>query len=296
MIPQLGQGKFRYEEVAGWGRGPKGRAVGMASGVAVDSQDRVYVVDREPRPAILVYDRAGNFLTSWGEDVFVVPHDIWISPDDRLFIADCGDHTVRICTTDGKILLTLGTPPPHPQMCGQPGAPGQPFNMPTRAVQAPNGEIYVSDGYKQEYVHRFSAEGALLQTWGGKGSGPGQFTLPHNVYLAPDGRVLVADREPNNRIQVFDAKGKFLALWPGRLFPCGLFINAEGVVYVAEGGGVSIFNLDGQLLSRFDVRGDPEDVNHGAHGIWVDRHGDIYVGEVGAPDLLKKFALLPQAT
>lgn len=296
MTPQLGQGKYRYDQVMGWGQGPQGRTVGIASGVAVDSRDLVYVVDREPRPAILVYNRDGQFLRSWGEDLFVLPHDIWISPDDRLFIADCGDHTVRICTPEGKVLLTLGTPPPHPQMAGQPGRPGEPFNMPTRAIQTPAGDIFVSDGYKQEFVHRFSADGELLQTWGGRGRGPGQFSLPHNVFSAPDGRILVADREPNNRIQVFDPHGKFLTLWPGRLFPCGLFISPDGIVYIAEGAGVSIFNLEGQMLSRFDVRGDPAEVEHGAHGIWVDRHGDIYVGEVGAPNLLKKFKRLPAAS
>jgi hypothetical protein len=161
--------------------------------------------------------------------------------------------------------------------------------MPTRAVAAPSGEILVSDGYKQNYVHRFAADGLLLQSWGGQGSDPGQFSLPHNVFIAPDGRVLVADREPNHRIQFFDLQGKFLSQWPGRLAPCGLFIDPDGIVFIAEAGGVSVFDLDYRLLSRFEVWGGPSNVNHGAHGIWVDRHADIYVGEVGAPDLLHKF-------
>ena len=279
----FGTAPYTYQVVEGWGREPAGRKLGIASGVAVDSQDRVYVVDREPVAAIVVFDRDGYCLTSWGEDIFSLPHDIFIDADDRLYIADCGDHTVRICTTEGEVLQTLGTP-------GAVGTPGKPFNMPTRAAVAPSGDIYVSDGYGQHRVHRFSPDGALVQSWGTVGTAPEQFTLPHNVFIDREGRVLVADREPNNRIQIFDAEGNFLSEWPGRLFPCGLYIDADDTIYIAEGGGVSIFNRDGKLLSCWKVLGGPDNALHGAHGIWVDRHGDIYVGEVGVENLLHKFA------
>lgn len=278
----LGYGNYRYERVAGWGQGSTEYALGYASGVATDSRDRVYVVDREPRPAVAVFDRDGKFLNAWGQGVFKIPHEIWIGPDDRVYITDAGDHTVRIFTTEGKLLQILGT-------VGQTGEPGKPFCWPTRAVLAPNGEIYVSDGYKQNYVHRFSSDGKLQQTWGGTGSQPGQFTLPHGICIAPDGRVLVADREPNNRIQVFDPHDKFLAQWPGRLIPMGLHIDADSIVYLAEGPGVSIFNMDGDLLSSFRVCGAPYDQHHGVHGLCVDRHHDIYVGEVMVPNLIWKF-------
>jgi DNA-binding beta-propeller fold protein YncE len=256
--------------------------MGVNSGIAVDSADRVYVVDREPEPAIVVFDREGRFLTSWGEDLFPLPHEIWISPDDRLFITDCRDHSVRICTTEGKVLQTLGNP-------GNIGAPGEPFNMPTRAVQAPSGDIFVSDGYGQQFVHCFSSDGTWKHSWGGKGSQPGQFTLPHNIFITPDERVAVADREPNNRLQFFDFDGGFLEQWPGRLYPCGLFIDPDGAVFVAEGGGVSLFSPGGRLMSQFVVTGGPDDRPHGAHSLWVDRHGDLYVGEVGVENLVFKY-------
>ena len=278
----VGSAPYQYERVEGWGRGPDGRAMGVNSGIAVDSADRVYVVDREPEPAIVVFDRDGRYLTSWGEDLFPLPHEIWISSDDRLFIADCRDHSVRICTTEGEVIQTIGTP-------GNCGAPGEPFNMPTRAVQAPSGDIFVSDGYGQQFVHCFSSDGTWKHSWGGKGSLPGQFTLPHNIFVTPDQRVAVADREPNNRLQFFDSGGGFLEQWPGRLFPCGLFIDSDGTVFVAEGGGVSIFSPEGRLMSQFVVTGGPADRHHGAHSLWVDRHGDLYVGEVGVENLVFKF-------
>ena len=77
----FGTAPYTYQVVEGWGREPAGRKLGVASGVAVDSQDRVYVVDREPVAAIVVFDRDGYCLTSWGEDIFSLPHDIFIDAE-----------------------------------------------------------------------------------------------------------------------------------------------------------------------------------------------------------------------
>ena len=142
---------YQYRVVEGWGRGPEGKEMGgVVPDVAVDSQDRVYVTLREPA-GILIYDSEGRFLGVWGDDVLLNPHNIWIDPADRIYCADVADHTVRIFSTDGEVLQTLGMP-------GQTGAPGEPFNMPTKAMAAPSGEIFVSDGYGQHRVHRFFSE------------------------------------------------------------------------------------------------------------------------------------------
>ena len=66
----VGSSPYQFERVEGWGRGRDGRVMGVNSGIAVDTADRVYVVDREPDPAIVVFDRKGRYLTSWGEDLF----------------------------------------------------------------------------------------------------------------------------------------------------------------------------------------------------------------------------------
>jgi DNA-binding beta-propeller fold protein YncE len=272
------QQAFRFVE--GWGGGPEGRTLGIASGVAVDSRDRVYVIDREPDPAIVVYDRDGNLITTWGEDVFSVPHELWIDEHDRVLVADCGDHTVRICTADGQVAQTLGTP-------GVPGAAGMPFNRPTRAVVAPDGEIWVADGYGQECLHRFSAAGELLATFGGRGAGPGRFTLPHSVVCDHRGQILVADREPNNRICVLDHSGRQVAEWRDKRSPCGLFVGDDGTIYLADGSLV-ILDGDGTELADIPMPEQPTDRPHGAHSVWVDRHGDIYVSEVGVENLVHK--------
>ena len=81
---------FQFKVVEGWGRGPEGRAFGgILPGVATDSRDRVYVTLRSP-PAVLVYDREGRFVTSWGQDLFVNPHGIYVSPEDHVLSSRSG--------------------------------------------------------------------------------------------------------------------------------------------------------------------------------------------------------------
>jgi DNA-binding beta-propeller fold protein YncE len=283
----VGMGDFRYRVVEGWGRGPQGRAdFGEAVAVAVDSQDHVFITSRRPKPSVLVFDRDGQLLKKWGEDVFTVLggiHSIWISPQDEVICADALNHAVHRLTIDGELLETYGTP-------GQPGAPGTPFNMPTKAIMAANGEVFVADGYGQERVHRFSSQGKLLCSWGSKGNAAGQFDTPHGIWVDRRGRVLVADRA-NDRLQVFDTDGTFLAEWTGLGWPNDLYADKNDHVYIAEAyQGISVFDLDGNLLARWGKTGNGEgpfvDM---PHGLCVDSHGDLYVAEVVTPDRFQKF-------
>ena len=279
------QDSFNYKVVEGWGQGPEGRAFGgVTPAVATDSHDRVYVARREPA-AILVYDREGRFLTAWGEGLLKSPHSVWFDERDHLYVVDVKDHTVRRFDSDGRVLQTLGTP-------GQVGAPGEPFNRPTWAVLAPGGDLYVSDGYGQFRVHRFSADGTLQHSWGEEGAGPGQFALPHCLRVDSRGRVLVLDRE-NRRLQIFDAEGVYLDEWPDLDGPNDLYIDRDDNVFIAEGNyRISVFNLDGRLLARWGEQGEgPGQFADHPHGLWLDSRGDLYVAEVPFLDnRLQKFA------
>jgi hypothetical protein len=116
----MGTGSYRYAVDGDWGRLPDGGALDDAAGGAVDRNDNVYVFNRGAHPMI-VFDRQGNFLRAWGEDIFKHAHGLHIGPDDHLYCTDDGDHTVRKCTLDGKVVLTIGVPDqPAPYMSGLP--------------------------------------------------------------------------------------------------------------------------------------------------------------------------------
>ena len=158
----------------------------------------------------------GNFIKSWGEGLFARAHGLHIDADDNLYCTDDGDHTVRKCSVDGKVLLTIGIPnKPAPFMSGEP------FHRCTHTALSPKGEIYVSDGYGNACVHKFTPDGKLIKTWGEPGTDPGQFNIVHNIVTDADGWVYVADRE-NHRVQVFDGNGKYETQWNNLHRPCAL--------------------------------------------------------------------------
>src|SRR5262249_21159312 len=104
----VGTGRYRYQALARWGQLPPGWSFIDVAGVATDSHDRVYVFNRSEHP-VMVFDRDGRLLRSWGEGLFKRPHGIHIGPDDAVYCTDDLDHTVKKFTTEGKPLLTLGT-------------------------------------------------------------------------------------------------------------------------------------------------------------------------------------------
>ena len=298
---RVGNNDFQYEADSEWQQLPDGWDLVEAVGMATDSQDRVYVFNRGEHP-LIVFDRDGSFVTAWGEGDFVRPHGIWIGRDDTLYLTDDCDHTIRRYTTEGMKLMTLGTSGLASDT-GVTGSdyrtitqPGGPFNLPTNLAIAPDGMLFVTDGYGNCCVHKFDAEGKFLFSWGEPGDGPGQFHLPHGIGIGSDGRLFVADRE-NSRIQIFNSEGEFLDQWTDVARPCEVFIDSDDRVFVAElgwhaglpdpqpdrtGGRVSIFSSSGELLSRFGGGKDPYQPGDfiAPHDIWVDSHGDIYVGEV----------------
>ena len=291
MTATLGSGEHTYRVDNDWAKLPDGWELMDVAAVAVDKQDNVYVYCRGEHPMI-VFDRAGNFLRSWGEGLFKRAHGLHIGPDESLYVTDNGDHTVRKCTLDGKVELTIGIPgKPKPYMAGQP------FNQCTHTALSPGGDIYVSDGYGNAHVHKYDPAGRLLKTWGGSGADAGQFNLPHNICADSDGWVYVADRE-NHRVQVFDGEGRYETQWNNMHRPCGLCMAAgkAPLAYIGEigptmpvnrhapnlGPRLSIVTNKGELVARLGS----EDAGLGAgqfiapHGLAVDSHGDIYVGEV----------------
>src|ERR671935_1003258 len=192
---------------ATWERLPAGLAHRDVAAVAVDSRDRVYLATRV-RSCIFVYERDGRFVKTWGEgSVTDRLHGLTMHPDGTRFVVDDAGHSVRHFTVDGKELGAIG-PVGKASDTGYDGTnvatvarAAGPYNRPTNLAVAPNGDLFVSDGYGNARVHVFSPEGALIASWGEPGTGPGQFMLPHGIAVDRDGRVLVCDRE-SDRIQI----------------------------------------------------------------------------------------------
>jgi streptogramin lyase len=213
----VGNGAYTYEPVEDWAKLPPGWSFKEIGGVGVDRHDNVFVFNRGEHPMI-VFDRDGNFLRSFGEGMFPRAHGVFMAPDDTIWLTDDGDHTVRQCTPEGKVLLTLGiSGKPAPFMSGEP------FHRCTHTAMSPQGDIYVSDGYGNSRVHKYAPNGKLLLSWGGPGTDPGEFNIAHNITCDADGWVYVADRE-NHRVQVFDGNGKYETQWNNLHRPCGLFM------------------------------------------------------------------------
>jgi DNA-binding beta-propeller fold protein YncE len=280
-----GSGDFVYELVPDWAKLPNGWVFTQVAAVAVDADDNVYAFNRSEHP-IIVFDRDGTFIKSFGEGNFPNAHGMCIANDGTLWLADNGDHTVKRYTTGGEHLMTLGTK-------DVPDETGGPFNKPTDATVARNGDVYISDGYGNTRVHVFSDSGEYKFAWGQTNGLPGvwagDFNLPHNIWIHKD-VVYVADRE-NHRIQLFDLAGKHLNTWTDFIQPTGIYIDDDDIAYVGElRNRVSIADLDGNVLSRWGRFPSKEPGQFfAAHGIWADSHGDVYVGEVLEGQRLQKF-------
>ena len=313
---------LRYRVIEGWEQLPAGITHLDCVGVDVDSQDNVYLFTRD-QPRVLVYRSDGTFVGSFGEGFFTDrTHGITIGPDGSVYCVDEGVHCVYKLSPTGEVRLTIGT-----EGVGKKGAAaetgytgtletivgGPHFNRPTNVAVAPNGDLYVSDGYGNCKVHQFSAAGEHVRSWGEPGTGPGQFNLPHGVAVAPDGRVLVADRE-NDRIQIFSPEGRFLEEWTDVQRPTNVKLDAEGRVYVSElwwrVGQVSqrhgeittsrparatVFSTDGRVLARWGDSDDPTAPGNliAPHDIGVDSRGDVYIAEVTNTFAVKPGAVPP---
>ncbi len=262
MAATIGAGEFRYEYQPGWARLLSGMTLQGPSGVAVDSTDHVYVFQRQG-PAVLKFDRGGSIQGVWQrqDGVPADAHHIHVGPDDTVYLTDRDAHQVLMYDTAGHLLRSLGT---RDQAAMQ-----APFNHPADVCVAPSGELYVADGYGNSSVHRFSATGDYITSFGSPGSGPGQFRVPHSIRVSQDSRVYVADRE-NHRVQVFTSEGDFLAEWTDFKCPMGVHIDANQVVYVTDQiPRISMYTLDGELLARGRTF-------EGAHQVYTDSEGSIY--------------------
>ena len=297
----------QYEEVKDWPSLPPSVQLGEAAGVAIDVNGHVFVFHRPGRgfdlsattklaqPTVLELDAyTGRLISSWGANMFLVPHGITIDGQNNVFLTDVSLQQVFKFTHDGKIVFAVGEP--------RVGAwDATHFNEPTDIAIRPDGTFYVSDGYVNSRVALFDRNGRWVREWGRKGSGEGEFSNPHGLVFVPGSTdIIVADRE-NSRLQLFDRVGKFKRQWigakdaqtTGRVF-C-VDADSEGSLFVGirradyDTGHTGVLKLDRawNIVASigFGKPGDP--VFNAVHDIAVGRDGSIYVAETRTKRVVK---------
>jgi len=281
---------MNFVPVESWGKLPDGWRYVEVAGVAVDGKDRVFCFTRGEHP-VIIFDRDGAFLRSWGEGQVRRAHGITIDADDTVWLTDDLHHTVRKFTPEGKHLLTIGDPDTPASLQG-----GKPFNRPTHVAICPRtGYLFVSDGYGNSRVHKYAPDGTHVVSWGEPGTDPGQFNLPHNIATDSEGLVYVADRE-NHRVQIFDGQGRYQGEWTSMHRPCGLHADKRDGdhFYIGELGSgmpvtdatpnigprVTVVTRTGERVCRVGGPGDRPGEFTAPHAVVTDSRGDLYVAEV----------------
>jgi len=227
---------------------------------------------------------SGEVLNSWGKDLFIMPHGLEVDHQDNIWVTDCGLHQIFKFDSNGNLLMTLGE-------ARTPGNDSEHFNLPTDIAVAPDGSFYVSDGYGNSRVIKFSKEGDYLFEWGKLGDKEGEFRIPHGIDLDSEGNVYVADRE-NNRIQKFDSKGNFITLWQNQvtdqlysvtidnqnnhLFGIDYYIQDNAI----KGSDIFRFDLEANLQVQFGRSGHYTGSVTRYHDIQIDNESSIYVGDI----------------
>lgn len=291
---------LQYELVKDWLQLPAGFILGNPTGIDIDREQNVVVFYRATRTwslpwpmptslikenTIMVLDpKTGKIIKSWGANMFIMPHGLIVDKQDNIWVTDCGLHQVFKFNHEGALLMKLGE-------AKKGGNDNGHFNRPTDVAVAGDGSFYVSDGYINSRVVKFSAEGKYLFEWGKKGEAPGEFNIPHSITLDGKGHVYVADRQ-NNRVQVFDSTGKFLKEWKDKSYGnmYAITYNEQGenllaVDYITnyitpKGSDVMLFDTTGRILNRFGRTGLYNGPVCRYHDIAGDNDGNIYVCDI----------------
>jgi peptidylamidoglycolate lyase len=297
----------KYEVAKDWPKLPAGTLLGQVSGVGIDpdglplvfrraEHDWVTPLPTDPLPesTILRIDPdTGELVQGLGAGLFAMPHGLTVDPKGHLWLTDVSLHQVVELDATGHELLRLGER-------GVPGVDEAHFNMPTDVAVAEDGTFFVSDGYGNSRVVRFSPEGRYELSWGSAGSEPGQFLTPHGIALGPDGDVYVADRG-NARVQVFDQRGNLKHIWqsPDLGRPWSVAFDEAGRGFVVDGGDqvptgdhakVLLVDASGKVVSSFGSYGaDPGQMRQ-PHDLAIGHDGSVYVVEVGPGKRVQKFA------
>lgn len=297
-----------YELVENWLQLPQNFVLGRPLGLGIDTDGNLYVfhtgtrVWSNPFPETTVSEKtiikidanSGELLESWGDSQFIMPHGLHIDHENNVWVTDIALHQIFKFNQDGDLLMTLGE-------AKVPGVDTAHFNRPTDVLVTNDGSVYVSDGYRNSRVVKFSSTGEYILEWGSKGNEPGQFAVPHGIGSDKEGNIYVADRN-NNRIQKFDSEGNFIQKWQNKSAKqlYSLAIDNKrgqlfGIDYLKEddsikGSDIMRFDIGMNLQERFGRTGFYNGPITRYHDIEVGIDGSIYVGDI-LENRIQKFKL-----
>ncbi len=249
-----------------------GWEIGYPSAVTMDAKGDIYILQRGTNAdPVIVVNREGKVLRSWGKGMYTIPHAIRVGPDGNIWTTDSASSMILEFTPEGKKIFEIA-------VGGQPEGK-RPPNGTTDVAFGPNGHVYVSDGYGNARVLEYTAEGKLVRQWGSAGTGPGQFVQPHGIAVDPDGIIYVADRR-NGRLQRFDPTGRYL----GEFDDLGMVTSVAFVhdeLWIgsqqrnestqSDGWIMKIDRRTGKILGLIDSA-------HGHHVVNVTMNGDVLAG------------------
>ena len=274
-LPVRAQSESDYVVDSEWAKLPNGgNWDGSTSWITADGRGNIVVLVRTA-PYFRMFKRNGSFVKSWSATPEIAnAHSLTIDRENNYWVTDSVSHQVLKFNAQGDLLQTLGSK-------GKAGdnTSKELFNQPNHVTIAPNGDIYISDGYVNARVVQFRPNGAFVRIIGGnEGSAPGQLKVPHGVALDSRGRILINDSD-NARVSVFDQNGKFVESWP---YPSrgGIVVAADNTVYISDvNAGVVNVLKDGKHLATY--------LAPRPHGLSVDTDGSIYASGASRMTVMK---------
>ena len=313
--PVLGTGAHRYEATHDWGVLPASIQYGNTHGVCEDAHGHIYIhhtvnAASESHDSMVVFDSKGKFVRSWGKEFKGGAHGLHIRTEGKqqfLYLCDTTRAVVVKATLTGEQVWSIGYP--DQSEAYKPGADGKKRKYsPTNVAIAPNGDVYVGDGYGSSYINQYDKDAKYIRTFGGMGKDPGQLNCPHGLIVDMRGGtpvLTVADRG-NARIQRFTLDGKHIDFVNGTPLPCNFDIYKSGDVVVPDlGARVTLLDSKNQVITHLgdDSESKWKDTRKLSrdhftpgkfvcpHGACFDHKGNIFVVEwveVGRVTKLRK--------
>jgi hypothetical protein len=286
----LGHNHKRYKIDTEWGKLDFQRyPVKDCHEMVQDSKGRILLLTNETKNNVIIYDKKGKLVSTWGNE-YPGAHGLTLFHEngtDVLFICDNSRHQVIKTTTDGRVLLTLD----YPKETGMYSKADE--YVPTETTVAPNGDIYVADGYGKDFIIQYNAKGEYIRHWGGSGSEAKHLKNAHGICYD--------DRDKRNAFKRYTLDGQYISTIPlpgawvcrpvikgDYLYAAVLMSNAQawqqsGFVTILDKQDRVVSNLAGsepQYLDRqLDELYQTVKVFQYPHDVCVDDEENLYVAQ-----------------